>query len=124
MAVQALLLTPIIAPLVRWFIPPLMGALTALFRTRLGLIFVSAMLWMGLNFTTVNIVLGPLIDQLNGLGQTNLGGNQYGIWITQWAGVLQFDRCITAISSAYITRVAVANTRLFLTRAGGGGATP
>lgn len=107
----------IVGALVRWFIPPLLGGITALFRTRLGLLFVSAMLWMGINFTTVNIVLGPLVEALQGFGQGGFGGNQYGVWITQWAGVLQFDRCMTAISSAYITRVAVTNARLFLTKA-------
>lgn len=106
-----------IGALVRWFLPSLLGGVTALFRSRLGLFFVSAMLWMGINFTTVNIVIGPLVDQIAGLGQGGFGGNQFGIWIAQWAGVLQFDRCMTAISSAYITRVAVSNTRMFLTKA-------
>lgn len=107
----------IVAAFARWLLPALLGGLGALFRSRLGLMFVSAMLWMGINFTTVNIVLGPLVDQLQGFGQGSFGGNNYGVWITQWMGVLQFDRCLTAISSAYITRVAVSNTRLFLTKA-------
>lgn len=100
----------------RWLLPYALGGLAFMFKTKLGQIITSALLWMGINYSTVHIVFGPLLDTAKGYAQGGFGGNFYGLWIAQWAGVLQFDRAMTAIASAYVTRASVANTRLFLSK--------
>ena len=97
----------------------LINALRILFFSRLGLFIMSALVWLGINFTTVKLVLDPTIDLLRGFTE-NIGGGT-GYWVqtaSAWAGVMNFDRAITMVISAVVTKHAIMQGRLFLFKRG------
>ena len=98
-----------------------MQGLRWLLMSRLGLIIASAMLWLGINLATVNLVLEPLIDQLRGFADsTGSGGGSLYAAARAWAGVLRFDQALTMVISAYVTKHAVMAGRLYLFKRGVG----
>jgi hypothetical protein len=94
-----------------------------LFRSRIGLFIMSALAWLGINYGTVKIVLDPTIALINGYLDNMHGGAagsvSQAMW--QWVGVLHFDRALTMIISAYVTKTSISNLRLRWFKAGTGG---
>jgi len=105
---------PLLTRAFHWLMGPFMGALIYAAKTRIGLIVMSALVWLGINFSTMNLVIDPILDALRGFTTNSFGGNQYGQIMSQFAGILQVDRCITMIISAYVTRIALTKGRMFL----------
>jgi hypothetical protein len=96
----------------------LVSALAWLFKSRIGLWIATALVWLGINLTTVTLLVEPILDQIQGLAQGGFGGGSYGVWISAWVGVLGFDKCLTMIGSAYLTKKALTAGRLFLWKRG------
>lgn len=96
---------------------------TYMFKTKLGLFIVTAMIWLGINFASLKIVVEPAIDLLLGYAsQPGTGGGDFAAVAWGWMGVLNFDRAITMVVSAVGTRLATARARLFLMRRAAPGA--
>lgn len=98
-------------PIIAWII----SALVWTFKSRIGLFIASALVWMGINYGTITMVLEPTITLLEGYmaaGTGGGGGNDLAATMFNWMGVLQFDRAATMIISAYLTRQALASARL------------
>jgi hypothetical protein len=94
--------------------------ITHLFKTKLGLFLMTAMLWLGINWGTIKIIIEPAIDLLYGYAQGGMGGGPYAAAAMQWLGVMQFDRAITMVVSAIVSKNAVMQGRLFLFKKGFG----
>lgn len=102
-------------------IAALLQGLRYLFMSRLGLFLATALVWLGINLSTINLVLEPTIDLLTGFAQgSNGGGGEYWGIAQSYAGVLNFDRAITMVVSAYVTKVTIMKARLFLFKSGVG----
>ncbi|WP_202843416.1 DUF2523 family protein [Luteimonas saliphila] len=99
------------------------SGITYMFKTKLGLFIMAAMIWLGINFATIKIVLEPAIDLLLGYADGGLGGGEFAPTAIAWMGVLQFDRAITMVVSAIVTKHVVMQGRLYLFKRGFG-ATP
>lgn len=101
----------------------IISGITHMYKTKLGLFVVAAMLWMGINFATIKIAIEPAIHLLRQYSENGVGGGgvgDFGATAVAWLGVLQFDRAITMIISAVITKHAVMQGRLFLFKKGFG----
>jgi hypothetical protein len=100
----------------------IVNALRILFLSRVGLWIASALAWLGINWGSVKLVIEPAANLLkgyiNGLGSG--GGGEFAATAMQYAGLLNLDRAVTMIVSAYITKHAVMQGRLFLFRKGVG----
>lgn len=94
--------------------------ITYMFKTKLGLFLLMAMTWLGINFASLKIVVEPAIDLLLNYAEAPSGGGQFTTIAWGWLGVMQFDRALTMIVSAVVTRHAVIQGRLFLFRRGVG----
>lgn len=94
--------------------------LGTLFKSRLGLFITTAMVWLGINFATIKIAVEPALDLLYGFAQGSGGTGQYGAAAMQWLGVMNFDKAITMIGSAIMTKHAVMAGRLYLFKKGFG----
>ena len=98
------------------------AGITYMYKTKLGLFVMAAMVWLGINFATIKMAIEPAIDLLRqyadgGLGQ---GGGEFADTAIAWMGVLNFDKALTMIISAVITKHAVMQGRLFLFKRGFG----
>lgn len=92
-----------------------------LFKTRLGLFIATAMLWLGINFGTMKMVVEPALDLLYGFVNGGGGaGGQFGAAAMQWMGVMNLDRAVTMIGSAVLIKKAMLSGRLFLFKQGYG----
>lgn len=91
-----------------------------LLKSRGGFIVSQIMLWLGLNYATIKIVLEPAIGMLRGYAQSGMGGGQLGMVAVNWLGLLQFDRAITMIISAVVAKHVMTQGRLFLFKRGFG----
>lgn len=100
----------------------LLNGLRWLFFSRLGFMILTAFAWLGINFGSVNLIIQPTIDALEGFanGSQGGGGGEYFLIAQQWGGVLNFDNALTMVISAYTTRVIMLNARLFLFKRGVG----
>jgi hypothetical protein len=78
------------------------------------------MVWLGINWGTMNLVLQPTLDLLTNFAQGGGGGGEYWGIARQWAGVLNFDKALTMVLSAYITQQTLMKGRLFLFKRGVG----
>lgn len=105
-----------------WLVAALIRGGLWLFKTRLGLFIASAAVWLGINWGTMTLVIGPTVDALRGFaeGSGSSGTGQYWEIGMAWMGVLNFDRAITMIISAVATKHAVMQGRLFLFKRGVG----
>lgn len=113
------------------FIPLLIGALGRfllpallwLFKTKGGYIVMSILVWLGINWSSMTLVVDPLIDAIRNYAGASGGGIGSGPWgeaAMAWAGVLRMDQAITMLLSAYTTKVTILNARLFLWKRGVG----
>lgn len=96
----------------------LINGVRVLMLSRLGLFLVTAIAWMGLNLGTINLVVEPTVAQLESFAAGGGGGGEYFELAKQWAGVLNFDKALTMVISAVITKHAVMKGRLFLFKQG------
>ncbi|MGJ4801775.1 DUF2523 family protein [Luteimonas sp. SDU82] len=99
------------------------SGITYMFKTKLGLFIMGAMVWLGINFATIKIIIEPAIDLLLGYAEGGMGGGQFAGPAIAWMGVLNFDKAITMVISAIVSKHAVMQGRLFLFKRGFG-ATP
>jgi hypothetical protein len=99
-------------------LPWLFAGFRKMFNSRLGLWIMSAMVWLGINFGTIKLVLEPTIDALRGAATGLGGGGEMFATAQAWAGVMKFDKGLTMIISAYVTKHAIMKGRLFLFKKG------
>lgn len=104
-----------------WVIAQLVRALGWLYKSRLGLWIASALVWLGINLSTINIVIQPAIDALQGYAAgSGSGTGEYWQMGIAWMGVMNFDRALSMIISAIATKHGLAAGRLFLFKKGVG----
>ena len=98
----------------------LLTGLRYLFLSRIGLFIATALVWLGVNFITMKVVIEPAIAMLQSFAQGGggSGAGEYWTIATQWAGVLNFDRALSMVVSAYVTHKALSASRLFLAKRG------
>lgn len=96
------------------------AGITYMFKTKLGLFLMGAMIWLGVNWGTIKIIVEPAIDLLYGYANSAGSGGVYAVAAGQWMGVMQFDRAITMVVSAIVAKNAVVQGRLFLFKKGFG----
>ncbi|MDR3443706.1 DUF2523 family protein [Dyella sp.] len=90
--------------------PALVAWLLGVLETRIGSIVISALLSLGLSFTTYKFSVGPIQSWI----QTSVGGiPAVGIQVLGFLGV---DKAITMVLSAVAARYAVQGARAALTR--------
>ena len=96
------------------FLAPLiaavMAALSRLFASRLGIWLATALGALGLSLATQEVAMGPIMNMV----QSSAAG--IPAQLAQWLGVLNVDRYITMVLSAF---TAGAVKRAFLVRKGG-----
>jgi len=91
-----------------------------LFKSRIGLFITSAMVWMGINFGTIKVVVDPALRQLEAFANSGGGGGQMGALAMNWAGMLNLDKALTMIVSAVVAKHAIMAGRLYLFKRGFG----
>jgi len=96
------------------------SGITYMFKTKLGLFIMLAMVWLGINFGTIKIVIDPAISLLRGYATSGMGGGEYADAAIAWMGVLRFDKAITMIISAIVSKHVITQGRLFLFKKGFG----
>jgi hypothetical protein len=85
---------------------PVLGWLA---RTLVVSLVVRAFVGIGVGLVGYHFVVGPILDAVK---------SQMGGWpadLAQWVGILQFDKAITIICSAYVIRFAVSSLHLVKT---------
>jgi hypothetical protein len=112
----------LIRMLVKYAWGPLIVGLGHLMKSRLGLFIASSFVWLGINFATLKLILGPTIDALRGFTDQvgNGGTSQFAVAAAGYIGIMQMDRAVTMIISAVVTKHAVLKGRLFLFKRGVG----
>lgn len=114
----------LVAGLSRGLIRAGVPALIWLFKSKLGYFVAAAFLWLGMNWATLNIVLGPTLDLVRGYAESGGGfggqGGDLAAKAAQWGGVLNLDKALTMVLSAYVTRNGLLNARLYLFKRGVG----
>lgn len=98
----------------------IVGGITYMYKTKLGLFIMGALIWLGINFATIKIIIDPAISLLRGYASSGMGGGEFANAAIAWMGVLNFDRAITMIISAVAAKHAVMQGRLFLFKKGFG----
>lgn len=96
------------------------SGITYMYKTKLGLFIMGAMIWLGINFATIKVVIDPAISLLRGYASSGMGGGEFASMAIAWMGVLQFDKAITMVISAIVSKHAVMQGRLFLFKKGFG----
>lgn len=100
------------------------SGITYMYRTKLGLFVAGAMVWLGINFATIKLTVEPAIELLLGYADSgSMAGGEFTTTAIGWMGVLQFDKAITMVVSAIVTKTVLLKGRLFLFKRGFG-ATP
>lgn len=127
MALPALVVVPAKAAapwIVRMFVKyawgPLLVAIGSLMKSRLGMFILAAFMWLGINFTTIKIIIEPALDVLTGLAETaGTGGSGSAVAMAaaQYMGIMKFDLAITMVISAIVSRNLVQSGGMRLTRA-------
>jgi hypothetical protein len=128
MPLPALVIAPLVgaAPwiarvLVKWAWSPLVVFFGYMVKTRLGLFIASAFIWLGINFSTIKLVIEPAVNALqaysSGVGSS---GGQFTSAAIAYLGILNFDKALTMIISAVVTKHGVMQGRLFLFKRGVG----
>lgn len=101
---------------------PLVVAFGYLLKTRMGFIILTAFTWLGINFTTIKLVIEPAITLLQGVTENvGTGGTSaFAAAAAGYMGIMQMDRAVTMIISAVATKHLVTQGRLFLFKRGVG----
>lgn len=93
---------PLLAGLVEILVPVLMWVARAVVISMV----VRAMVGLGVAFVGWHFLVGPILDSIK---------SQMVGWpadLAQWVGILQFDKAITIICSAYLIRFAASSLHL------------
>jgi len=103
------------------FIPAIVAALMTVLRvllmSKIGSIVVAALLFLGLSLAVNNYAIDPLLTRLeNYVNQLGAGGGAMA-YAMQWAGMLNFDKAVSVLLSAYTTAWTIKSAKVFLTKA-------
>lgn len=85
---------------------PLLGWIA---RTLIISLIARLLVGFGVAFVGYHFIVGPILDAVKG---------QMGGWpsdLANWVGILQFDKAVTMICSAYVIRFAVSSLHLVKT---------
>lgn len=95
----------------------MMTVLRVLLMAKIGAFIVAALLFFGFTWATNEYAVDPLMDSLTAyVGQLGSVGGVVGSAV-QWAGVLQFDKAITLVVSAYGMAWTIKSARVWLSKA-------
>ncbi|MDC6408498.1 DUF2523 family protein [Xylella fastidiosa] len=107
------------------FLATLLTGLFNLCKSKLGYFVATAFVWLGINWGSYHFVISPLVEQLyTYIDSVGSAGGRFGELALRALGLLNFDRALTMIISAYVSRFAVLNGRLYLFKRGYGAAPP
>lgn len=81
------------------------------FRSQIGQWLVGGLVFLGLSIATNELAVEPAINYLLGQIQSNVPAQIVG-----WLGVMNIDKYITIILSAYVSAAALGAGKAFLTR--------
>lgn len=95
----------------------MMTVLRVLLMAKIGAFIVSALLFFGFTFATNEYAVEPLLDALRGHVQQLGAGGGAMAYAIQWAGVLQFDKAVTVLISAYSMAWTIRSARVWLSKA-------
>jgi hypothetical protein len=96
-------------------IAALVSALRIMFMAKMGLMAVKLLAFLGLQFVTHKYAIGPLLSQLTAYATAaGSAGGDFGANLVAWMGVLNFDRAISMVISAYSTRATIMQAKTFL----------
>ena len=107
--------------LVKYAWGPLVTGVGHLFKSRSGIFIFGIMAWLGINLTTMMLVIAPAIAMLEAM-TSNIsaeGSTNFAKVAGQYAGLMQIDRAVTMIISAVFTRHAMRKSLLFLQKVPG-----
>ncbi|ARO68571.1 DUF2523 domain-containing protein [Xylella fastidiosa subsp. pauca] len=104
------------------FIAQLLTGLFSLLKTKLGYFIMAAFVWLGINWGSYHFVITPIVKQIY-IYMDNVGVAEGSLGEMAMSGlaILNFDRAVSMIISAYVARFAVLNGRLYLFKRGFGG---
>lgn len=103
------------------FIPAIVAALMTVLRVmllaKIGSIIVAGLMFLGLSFAVSNYAIDPMLAALESyVAQIGSGGDAAAVAM-QWAGVLNFDKAISVLVSAYTTVWTIKSAKVFLMKA-------
>ncbi|TNV98072.1 DUF2523 domain-containing protein [Xylella fastidiosa] len=103
------------------FIARLLTGLFSLLKTKLGYFIMAAFVWLGINWGSYHFVITPIVKQIY-IYMDNVGVAEGSLGEMAMSGlaILNFDRAVSMIISAYVARFAVLNGRLYLFKRGFG----
>ena len=105
-------------------IAALVSALGWMLRSQIGLLLVTGLAWLGMNFASVKLIVEPIYDQLTNYATPTSGGSgelgQMAAVMFQYLGLLNFDKALTMIISAVAMKKAITAGRLYLFKRGVG----
>lgn len=101
-------------------IPALVAAMMTVLRVllvaKIGTFIVSALLFFGMSFSINKWGVQPALDALEGyVSQLGTGGGAIGSAIA-WAGVLNFDKAISILISAYTVKWTITSAKVWLSK--------
>lgn len=94
--------------------------LTWLFRRQLGRWIIGALIWMGLNITSIILIVDPLLQVVNGYmtGGSSPMDNEYWLILRNSLGMVNFDRAVLMVLTTWASTWAVKKSRIFLRKKG------
>lgn len=96
--------------IVAWIIQ----ALLWVFRTRVGTLILSVLVWAGISYGTVHVVLQPAMTALNNTLSAASSASGLGAVMYQWIQVLHFPGALAMVVSAYASKAALTAGKLAL----------
>jgi hypothetical protein len=100
----------------------IIGALVSAFfwmiKSRIGLFMSTALVWLGINFASVKLVVEPIYNQLTAYATPGGSTNEIATAMWQYMGLMNFDKALTMIISAVAAKKALTSGRLFLFKRG------
>lgn len=101
-------------------IPAIVAALMTVMRVLLiakaGSIVLAVLLFFGFDWAVNKFAIDPALDALSGwMGQVGTG--HWGAIAMQWAGVLNIDKAVSVLISAFTTKASINSAKVFLTKA-------
>lgn len=96
------------------------SGITYMFKTKLGMFIMGALVWLGLSFGSMALVVQPALDVMYGYLDAAGAVGQYAQYAMKWVGVMNLDRAVTMIGSSIAARHAANAGRMFLFARGHG----
>lgn len=95
----------------------LMQVMRVLLMSKIGSFIVAALLFLGLSLAVNNYAIDPLLSTLEAyVSQIGSAGGAASVAM-QWAGVLNFDKAISVLVSAYTAAWTIKASKVFLSKA-------